>query len=601
MGKKKLSNNEGNNLVLPILVLENYVLTPSIPQPVKIENQQQKEIIDQCFTKRSDIFIATSESHGTNPENEKIKEIGVVCVIDRVLQMPGAPSLLFVRPSFRAKFEGMIYSPSIPIARISPLKKIEAPKRKSLEIKYTEERISALFDNVTHFLGEPEKIAAEKVLEENSNNILQKLYAISHVSPISWEEKYRILECDTFKKLINTLAIVLDEAEQRIAIQAAVHEKTHRELSQQQREAFLRLHLKQIKEELGESEDNDDISDLLSKSLTKEWDQETRKHFEKEMQKLRRLNVNNPEYSVQYSYLEAFLDLPWNNYKHSNISLDKVKEILDRDHFGLDKVKERILEYMAVVKLRNDLKAPILCLYGPPGVGKTSIGKSVAEAVGREYSRISLGGMHDEAEIRGHRRTYIGAMPGRFLHALSKLKFGNPLILLDEIDKVGKDFKGDPSSALLEALDPEQNNTFHDNFIDYPYDLSKVLFIATANDLSTIPAPLKDRMEIIEIPGYEVIEKKEIALRHLIDKALLENGFNKGELTFSPEAIDTIIRSFTHEKGVRQLNKAINRIIRKIALLKVQGKNIPEIITPDLVTIFLDKKDFQSQSVGFRL
>ena len=301
------------------------------------------------------------------------------------------------------------------------------------------------------------------------------------------------------------------------------------------------------------------------------------------------------------TYLETLLELPWNKFNNKKISLDKVEEILNRDHYGLDKVKERILEYMAVVKLRKDLKSPILCLYGPPGVGKTSIGKSVAEAVGREYSRISLGGMHDESEIRGHRKTYIGAMPGRFLKALTKLKYGNPLILLDEIDKVGKDYKGDPSSALLEALDPEQNNTFHDNFIDYPYDLSKVLFIATANDLSTIPAPLRDRMEVIEIPGYSLEEKREIAFRHLIDKVLEENGFNKGEVKFSSSAIDSIIQSFTKEKGVRKLSHAISRLIRKLALLKVKGKKLPQEITPDLVHSFLDKSDFSSSGVGFRL
>lgn len=599
MAKKKSELNKEGNIILPLLALDNHVLTPCMPQPIKIDNEEQQKFLDNCIKSKSDFFVATS-LESPHEGKQLLKNIGLVCQVDKVLQMPGAPSLAFVKPLYRAELEKQIFSPGGLMVKVTPLPSLTLPKRMSKQLSLIIERVDKLLNETLNFTGEQERETALNVVAENSENLIRRLYAISHIAPINWEDKYLVLECNTFPELAQTVALVLDTSLQKLHIQMEVHEKTHREISQQQKENFLRIHLKQIKEELGEFEENEDISDLLTKSLDKNWSDDTRKHFDKELQKLRRLNINNPEYSVQYAYLEAFLDLPWNKYSRKKISLDKVEEILNRDHYGLDKVKERILEYMAVVMLRKDLKAPILCLYGPPGVGKTSIGKSVAEATGREYKRIALGGMHDEAEIRGHRRTYIGAMPGRFLHALSKCKFGNPLILLDEIDKVGKDFKGDPSSALLEALDPEQNNSFHDNFIDHPYDLSQVLFIATANDLSTIPPPLRDRMEIIEMEKYSVEEKKEIAFRHLINQALTENGFKKDEVKFSKDAIDLIIRKFTREAGVRQLKMQIAKIIRKLAFLKVKGKKLPNEITPKLVNQLLEKKDSYHNSLGFR-
>lgn len=601
MTKKNSAAKEDKNLIIPFIGLNNFVVTPAIPQPLKIDDEEQKEFFDKCYSSQSQIFIGVTEPSENHPGHDYIYDYGVVCVIDRILCMPGAPSLVFVAPVCRAKFINPVYSPDLAMAKVHLLNNVKEPKRLNTEIELIIRKIDSLIDHILNFTPEPEKNTAKKLIDENSQTLERKLYAISHVAPLLWKEKYAILEANNFTKFVTTLLTLLDECQQKLAIQMAINEKTHHELSQQQKETFLRMHLKQIKEELGEGDDTDDISDLLIKANGKIWTEESKKHFDKELNKLRRLNVNNPEYSVQFAYLEAFLDLPWKNYNNADFSLDKVEEILNRDHYGLEKVKERILEYMAVVKLRQDLKAPILCLYGPPGVGKTSIGKSVADATGREYARIALGGMHDEAEIRGHRRTYIGAMPGRFLHTLSKMKHGNPLILLDEIDKVGKDYKGDPSSALLEALDPEQNNTFHDNFIDFPYDLSKVLFIATANDLSTIPAPLLDRMEIIEMPGYSTEEKKEIAIRHLVDKALEDNGFDKKELKFTTEAILTIIKKYTHEKGVRQLSKAINRIVRRLALMKVKGKDIPLEINDDFVKSVLDHNDFRSPSLGFRI
>ncbi|MCH5229862.1 MAG: AAA family ATPase [Muribaculaceae bacterium] len=599
MGKKKICDNREDEIRLPFISLPNYVVTPLIPQPVKIEEENKCSIIEKAFEKNSFVFFSTWVKLQKEDNEGEIKPLGVVCNIDKVLKMPGAPALIFIRPIKIGRILNFIEDEESLKVDVKVLKQISVPKNFNKDYAPLMSRVDSLFQMIMRFLIDPEKATSEKIVEENSKTPVEHLYALIHVSPISWEEKYEVISCRSFKSLINLVISLLDIAEQRMAIQSNIQERTHQEITRQQKESFLRMHLHHIKEELGETDDNEEVSQLMSMSLGKKWNNSVAEHFNKELNKLRRLNINNPEYSVQYAYLENFLELPWDNYKKSDISLNKVESVLNRDHYGLEKVKERILEYMAVTKLRDDLKAPIICLYGPPGVGKTSIGKSIAEALDREYSRIALGGMHDEAEIRGHRRTYIGAMPGRFLHALSKCEFGNPLMLLDEIDKVGKDYKGDPSSALLEALDPEQNNTFHDNFIDFPYDLSRVLFIATANDLSTIPAPLRDRMEIIEMPGYTLDEKIEIAKKHLIKKALSDNGLENEEVKFSRDALETIIKSFTHEKGVRQLYMAINRILRKLALLKVKNLNFPKEVSSQNILNYLDKKDFKLSSVGF--
>lgn len=349
--------------------------------------------------------------------------------------------------------------------------------------------------------------------------------------------------------------------------------------------------MKAIREELGEENDQSDENELRARAKEKKWSKEAANHFEKELAKLWRFNPNSPEYAIQYSYIDTLLNLPWNSYTNDNFSLEKVEKILDRDHYGLEQVKERIIEQMAVIKLRNDLKAPIICLYGPPGVGKTSLGKSIADALGRKYARVSFGGLHDEAEIRGHRRTYIGAMPGRIISALSKCGSGNPVFVLDEIDKIGKDFKGDPSTALLEVLDPEQNSKFHDNYIDFDYDLSKILFIATANSLSEISRPLLDRMEIIEIGGYIPEEKIEIAKRHLVPKCLKEHGFSENELQFSKDSLNFIITRYTCESGVRQLEKKISKVLRKIARLKASEKEFPKKIDSKIVREYLGKEE----------
>ena len=383
---------------------------------------------------------------------------------------------------------------------------------------------------------------------------------------------------------------MLDTAYQMLQLKVDIQERTREDLTRQQRDQFLQQQLRAIKEELGDIPEESDEAELSARADKMLWSEDAQSHFEKELKKLGRFMASTPEYGIQYTYLDTILSLPWDKKKDTPIDLMKVEETLNRDHYGLDKIKDRILEQVAVMKLRGDMKAPILCLYGPPGVGKTSLGKSIAEALGRDYSRISLGGLHDEAEIRGHRRTYIGAMPGRIISALQKTESNNPVIVLDEIDKISKDIKGDPASALLEVLDPEQNSRFHDNYIDVDYNLSDILFIATANTLDPIAAPLLDRMELLEVSGYVPEEKIEIGKRHLLPKALEDLGFDKEDVSISDEGFKFMLEHYTRESGVRQLDKAIRRLLRRLARLKATEKPLPEIIGAPEVRDILGKE-----------
>ena len=426
-------------------------------------------------------------------------------------------------------------------------------------------------------------------------NISDSAYLVNFLccnTPIDPDMKQQMLEEENMKKRSFLLYKVLTKEAQLIDLKAQIQNKTREDLSQQQREHFLQQQIRTIQDELGTG-DFDDIENFQERAKKKKWNESTKNHFQKELKKLERLNPQSPDYSVQYTYLDQLLNLPWNVFTHDSFNLKKVEGKLNRDHYGLENVKDRILEHLAVLKLRGDMKSPIICLYGPPGVGKTSLGRSIAEALNRKYARISLGGLHDEAEIRGHRRTYIGAMPGRIMEALAKCESSNPVFVLDEIDKIGQDFKGDPASALLEVLDPEQNCHFHDNYIDVDYDLSNVLFIATANSLSTISQPLLDRMEIIEINGYIQEEKVEIARKHLLPKQLKENGFAKGEISFTKPALMKIVESYTRESGVRELDKKIAKVLRKLARIKAIGEeDYPKTITIDNLKDYLGQDDY---------
>ena len=383
--------------------------------------------------------------------------------------------------------------------------------------------------------------------------------------PIESREKQELLSIHDEKEQAYRLLMILNRESQILELKMNIQMKTREDLNQQQKEYFLQQQIKTIQEELGGNTQQIEINEFRKKAENKKWTAAVAETFEKEVQKLERLNPQSPDYSVQYGYLQTILELPWGEYTRDNFNLKHAQKILDRDHFGMEKVKERIIEHLAVLKLKGDLKSPILCLYGPPGVGKTSLGKSIAEAINRKYVRMSLGGLHDEAEIRGHRRTYIGAIPGRIIQNIQKAGSSNPVFVLDEVDKIGNDFRGDPSSALLEVLDPEQNMSFHDNYLSIDYDLSKVLFIATANNLNSIPQPLLDRMELINVGGYITEEKIEIAHRHLVPRELQNHGIEKGAFNIPKPTLQRIIEHYTRESGVRELNKKITKIMRRVA------------------------------------
>lgn len=435
-----------------------------------------------------------------------------------------------------------------------------------------------------------------KPIRKMIDDIGNKLIVISFMclnSPVSVEDKIRLLRCTSVMDRALELARYLQESMDRMKMAKEIRDKTQANISDQQREQFLRSQIQTMQEELGDTDDAE-LDELAARADTKHWSKEVDEHFNKELRKLERFNPSTPEYGILFSYLETMLELPWKDMTPDRYSLHGVEKQLDEDHYGLKDVKERILEHIAVQKQRKDMKAPILCLYGPPGVGKTSLGKSIAKAMGRGYSRISLGGVHDEAEIRGHRKTYIGAMPGRIIAAMRKMKGSNPVFVLDEIDKINREIKGDPSAALLELLDPEQNERFHDNYLDVDYDMSKVMFIATANDLSGVSRPLMDRMEIIEISGYAAEEKLEIAKRHLLPKALDDNGFKEKEISFGDDALRKIIDNYTRESGVRGLEKKIAKVLRKIALRKATGKPFPTEVSAADVREILGLEDVVS-------
>lgn len=452
------------------------------------------------------------------------------------------------------------------------------PEDSDMEMPVLIQQIRSTYNHILQTIGVDETRDVLKSLSEIGHPLSQMNF-ISINSPLDLASRQDLLETRDIKERTQKLAAALNVSAQLVDLKAKIAQKTSQTLSQQQKEHFLRQQINAMQEEIGGgSIEDEEMDELDARAAQKQWSSEVRAHFDKEMRKLERFNASSPEYGIQYGYLETMLNLPWDVYTEDNFDIPAIENRLEKDHYGLEKVKERIVEHVAVMKLRGDMKSPILCLYGPPGVGKTSLGKSIAGALGRKYARIALGGVHDESEIRGHRRTYVGAMPGRIISALEKAGTGNPVIVLDEIDKIGRDMKGDPSTALLEVLDPEQNNKFHDNYLDIDYDLSKIMFITTANSLETISRPLLDRMEIIEISGYVVDEKIAIAERHLIPKTLEEHGLAPDTICFDKDAIRLMIESYTRESGVRSLEKTIAKTVRKLAVLKARGQELPAIL-----------------------
>lgn len=478
----------------------------------------------------------------------------------------------------------------LPYMRGDVLPFVPGRRKKGTKDTKAEGELEKVYWQAAGFLPDESRKMLKEGYDLTPADSVVRLHFMIQNSPLNADSRYYVLTSDTYSERRDKFIESLNDEVDNMKMKAELNGKTMSEMARRQKDEFLRTQLQVIKKDLGESGE-EDADLLLARGEENAWSAEAKEYFQKEVRKLQRHNPTSADYAVQYAYLDTFVSLPWGKCDDSDITLAEVQEVLDRDHYGLEKVKERIVEQMAVMKLRKDTKAPILCLYGPPGVGKTSLGKSVAQALGRKYVRVALGGVHDEAEIRGHRRTYLGSMPGRIIAGIEKSGTDNPVIVLDEVDKLGKDHKGDPSTALLEVLDPEQNCKFHDNYIDFDYDLSKVLFIATANSLSEISRPLLDRMEVTELTGYVEAEKLEIAKRHLVPKNLSEHGFDKGEITFTDDAILSVVRNYTRESGVRLLEKKIGSILRKLARPKAEGLPYPKLITPEEVGELLGKPD----------
>jgi ATP-dependent Lon protease len=551
---------------IPILSLRNTVLFPGVVLPISIGRPRSVQLIKDAY--RTDKIVGTVAQKDPDLENplfEDLHNIGTVGQIVKLLEMPDGSTTAIIQGRKRMVLNELISDNPYFIARVRTIPEIkpEFPSKDFDAIVGSLKDLSLKIIKINPNIS-PEASFAIKNIENNT-------YLINFIcsnTDIKVQDKQRLLEINSLRDRGFMLLEFLVQEIQVLELKNELQSKVKSDLDQQQREFLLHQQMKTIQNELGGNNLEKEIEEYRKKGEEKKWSADVKKTFEKELEKLSRLNPAAAEYSVQVNYVQTLLDLPWGYYTDDNLDLTNARKVLDDDHFGLDEVKERILEHLAVLKLKGDLKSPILCLYGPPGVGKTSLGRSVAKALGRKYVRMSLGGLHDEAEIRGHRKTYIGAMPGRIVQNIKRAGSSNPVFILDEIDKVGQDFRGDPSSALLEVLDPEQNSTFFDNFLEMEYDLSKVLFIATANTLSTISPALRDRMELIEITGYLIEEKLEIARQHLLPKQLENHGVKPDQLSIGKKTMETLIDKYTRESGVRELDKKLAKIVR------VTAKNI---------------------------
>lgn len=564
---------------IPILPLRNMVLFPGVAMPVIIGRPKSMRLIKEAVHKKSLIGVVCQKEMDTeDPVLGDLYTTGVIADIVRVLEMPDGSTTVILQGKKRFELNELTETDPYLSGKITVLEDTK-PDKTDREF---EALISTIKDLTIKMLGAVAEPPRDLIFSiKNNKNVLYVVnFSCSNI-PSGSAEKQQLLLIGDLKERAYRLLFILNREYQLVELKASIQMKTHEDINQQQKEYFLQQQIKTIQEELGGNINELEIKELREKASRKKWPAEVAQVFEKELRKLERLHPQSPDYSVQTQYVQNIVNLPWNEYSKDNFNLSHAQKVLDRDHYGLEKVKERIIEHLAVLKLKGDMKSPIICLYGPPGVGKTSLGRSIAEALRRKYVRVSLGGLHDEAEIRGHRRTYIGAMCGRIIQNIQKAGTSNPVFILDEIDKITNDFKGDPASALLEVLDPEQNNAFHDNYLDIDYDLSKVMFIATANNLNTISQPLLDRMELIEVSGYIMEEKVEIAAKHLVPKQMDVHGLKKGSVKFPKKTLQVIVEAYTRESGVRELDKKIAKIMRKLARKVASDEPIPTSIKPE--------------------
>lgn len=583
------------NEILPLLVLRNTLLMPGITIPINVARTKSIQLIEDVSKTTSKILAVSTQKDPEldEPSANDIFNKGVIAVIQRILKMPDGSITAILKAYQKIDIlEFFNQEPYYLIKAVSSKPNIYPSEEisQALMVSLRNEAIK-----VAEMIPNLPKDALIPIHNIHDLDILCNFILTNLNIPIV--DKFAIFDESNIEEKANGVLHYLRKELKVLEISEEIQNKIKFDLDKQQREYFLRHQLKTIQEELNDTEIDDEINELKEKAKKKHWSKEVQEVFDREINKLYRTNPNAPEYSVIMNYLEWLTDLPWNDFTKDQIDLTKTLELLDKEHYGLEKVKKRIIEYLAVIKLKKDLKSPILCLYGPPGVGKTSLGKSIAKAMKRKFARISLGGVRDEAEIRGHRRTYIGAMPGKIIQTLRKVKKGNPVIVLDEVDKIGQDWKGDPSSALLEVLDPEQNNAFNDHFLEVDYDLSSVMFIATANSLDTLHPALRDRMEIIEVNGYSFEEKMEIAKRHLIPNQIKEHGLNKKMIAFEDEAIEFIIQYYTRESGVRKLTQMIAAVCRGAAKEIVEGITHKIIINKQKVLEYLGIEKFENEDL----
>lgn len=565
---------------LPVMALRNAVLFPGVVIPITVGRNKTIRLVKDAYKKGMDIGVITQrDAKVEDPQQADLFEIGTIAQVMKTLEMPDGNTTVIIQGKRRFRLEEITATEPYLRGRITPFGD-SSPVPRDRQFKALIQSIKDMAMQIVQKSGAVPFEATFAIRNIESPWFMVNFIASNLVAKM--EDRQKLLEINDITKFANELLKFLNKEMQMVDLKQQIQSKVKTDLDKQQREYLLNQQLRTIQEELGGTPNEQDVKELTQKAAKKKWSKEVADVFNKELQKLQRMNPQQADYGIQHNYLEYLVELPWNEYTKDNFDLEHAQKVLDKDHFGLEKIKDRIVEHLAVLKLKNDMKAPILCLVGPPGVGKTSLGKSIAKALGRKYIRMSLGGVRDESELRGHRKTYIGAMPGRIIQNLKKAKSSNPVFILDEIDKVsGNNINGDPQAALLEVLDPEQNNTFNDNFIELDYDLSKVMFIATANNLQTIHPALRDRMEIIDLNGYLREEKYEIAKRHLIPKQLKEHGLKSRDVTFSETIIYKIIDDYTREAGVRNLERKIADVIRKKAKAIVIGGDYDKKVTED--------------------